>query len=75
MSYADLPFERAIVNATAAPARLLGHDREIGRIAEGLRADFALWDEELRVVATVVAGVPVYGASHLRQRGTAQIGG
>lgn len=75
MSYADLPFELAIVNASAAPARLLGLDRELGRIAEGLRADFALWDEDLRVVATVVAGLPVHGASHLHQRGAAQIGG
>ena len=75
MSYADLPFERAICNASAAPARLLGQERELGRIAEGLRADFALWDEDLRVVATVVGGSPVHGASHLRQRGTAQIGG
>lgn len=75
MSYADLPFEVAIVNATAAPARLLGLDREMGKIAEGLRADFALWDEELRVLATVVAGRPVYGAVHLHQRGTAEIGG
>jgi N-acetylglucosamine-6-phosphate deacetylase len=75
MSYADLPFEIAVVNATAAPARLLGLEREMGKIAEGLRADFALWDEELRVLATVVGGRPVYGAVHLHQRGTAEIGG
>ena len=74
MSYADVPFERAIVNASAAPARLLGLDRELGRLAAGLRADFALWDEELRVVATVVAGRPVHGGAHLHARGTAQIG-
>jgi len=75
MSYADLPFERAIINATAAPARLLGLERELGTLAEGKRADFAVWDEELRVVATVVGGTPVYGAVHLHQRGTAGIGG
>ncbi|MGA3036251.1 MAG: N-acetylglucosamine-6-phosphate deacetylase [Vulcanimicrobiaceae bacterium] len=75
MSYADLPFERAIVNASAAPARLLGLERDLGTIAEGKRADFAVWDEELRVVATVVGGTPVYGAVHLHQRGTAGIGG
>ena len=68
MSYADLPFERAIVNASAAPAKLLGMDRELGRIAEGLRADFTLWDEELRVIATIVGGRPVHGAMHFHQR-------
>ena len=64
MSYADIPFERAIVNATSAPARLLGLERELGRMAEGLRADFALWDDELRVIATVVGGQPIFGADH-----------
>ena len=72
MSYADIPFERAIVNATAAPARLLGLERELGRIAEGMRADFALWDSELRVVATVVGGRPIFGGNHLKKRRTAE---
>lgn len=62
MSYASLPFERAIVGATAAPARMLGMEREYGTLAAGKRADFTVWDEEYRVVGTVVDGTPVYGA-------------
>ena len=68
MSYADIPFERAIVNATRSPARLLGLEREMGGIAQGLRADFALWDEELQVVATIVGGRPVFGAGQVQRR-------
>ena len=68
MSYADIPFERAIVNATRAPAHLLGLDREVGRIAEGMRADLALWDSDLQIVATLVSGRIVHGASQLKPR-------
>ncbi|HXF35236.1 MAG TPA: amidohydrolase family protein [Candidatus Acidoferrales bacterium] len=65
MSYARIPFETAIVNATLAPAKLLGLDRELGTIAAGKRADVAVWDAELNVVATIVGGVPVFGADCL----------
>jgi N-acetylglucosamine-6-phosphate deacetylase len=62
VSYAQIPFREAIVNATAAPARLLGLERELGTIAPGKRADVAVWDKDLNVVATLVGGVPVHGA-------------
>jgi N-acetylglucosamine-6-phosphate deacetylase len=65
MDYASLPFARAIVNATAAPARLLGIERECGTLEAGKRADLAVWDKEYAVLATVVAGRAVYGAKHL----------
>ncbi|MBV8152733.1 MAG: amidohydrolase family protein, partial [Candidatus Eremiobacteraeota bacterium] len=68
MSYADIPFERAIVNATRTPATMLGLDHEIGLIAPGMRADLSLWDADVQVVATIVGGVPVFGASALNQR-------
>ena len=44
MSYAQIPFAQAIVAATHAPARLIGHDGEMGRIARGARADLSFWD-------------------------------
>lgn len=65
MSYASIPFERAIVSATATPARMLGIERERGSIAPGLRADLSLWNPAHEIVATLVGGVPVYGAQHL----------
>ncbi len=65
MSYASIPFERAIVNATAAPARLLGIERECGTLADGKRADLSIWDDRCEVIATIVEGRPVYGAHHL----------
>ncbi len=61
MAYTELPFSRAILAATYAPAKLLGLEREIGRIAPGLRADFSFWDSEFTVRATMVGGATVFG--------------
>jgi N-acetylglucosamine-6-phosphate deacetylase len=65
MKYADIPFETAIVNATRSPARLLGLERELGTLEAGKRADLSIWDSDYRVLATIVGGVPVFGAAHL----------
>ncbi len=42
--------------AATTPARVLGLDGEVGSIAEGLRADLVLLDEDLRVSAVLRAG-------------------
>ncbi|TAM61230.1 hypothetical protein EPN52_03090 [bacterium] len=68
MAFSRVPFERAVIAATSAPARLLGLEREMGTIAPGRRADLAVWDDEYQVAATFVAGQPVYGAELLRTR-------
>ncbi len=60
MSYAQIPFAQAIVAATHAPARLIRHDGEMGRIARGARADLSFWDKDYRVVGTMVGGRFVY---------------
>ena len=60
MSYAQIPFAQAIVAATHAPARLIRHDGEMGRIARGLRADLSFWDDQYRVIGTMVGGRFVY---------------
>jgi N-acetylglucosamine-6-phosphate deacetylase len=65
MTYASIPFESAVVNATLAPARLLGLERELGTVAEGKRADLSLWNAEHTVIATIVGGIPVYGEDAL----------
>src|SRR5579872_6730257 len=61
MSYAEISFAQAIVAATHAPAKLIGHDHEIGRIAPGLRADLSFWDEDYAIVGTMVGGTVVHG--------------
>lgn len=66
MRFANLPFERAIVNATASPARLLGLERERGTLATGARADLSIWNERYEPVATIVGGDVVYGAHIVR---------
>jgi len=64
MEFARIPLEAAIVSATAAPARLLGIERDCGTLETRKRADFALWDADYKVMATFVGGRPVYGADH-----------
>jgi N-acetylglucosamine-6-phosphate deacetylase len=61
MAYTELPFAKAVAAATLAPARLLGLDRELGRIAPGLRADLSFWDEAFQVAGTMVGGRIVFG--------------
>jgi len=60
MSYAQIPFAQAIVAATSAPAKLIRHDGEMGRIAPGMRADFSFWDKDFEILATMVGGQMVY---------------
>jgi N-acetylglucosamine-6-phosphate deacetylase len=62
MSYAQIPFAQAIVAGTHAPARLIRHDAEMGRVTRGARADLSFWDREYRVVGTMVGGRFVYNA-------------
>jgi len=67
MSYAAIPFERAIVNATSTPATLLGIERECGSVVTGKRADLSIWDERYEILTTIVGGEAVYGAQHLTE--------
>jgi N-acetylglucosamine-6-phosphate deacetylase len=60
MSYAQIPFAQAIVAATYAPAKLISHDRTMGRIARGMRADISLWDKDYAIIGTMVGGRFVY---------------
>jgi N-acetylglucosamine-6-phosphate deacetylase len=67
MTYAAIPFERAVVNATRSPARLLGLERDLGTLEPGKRADLSIWDADHRALATVVGGNVVHGAAHLHR--------
>jgi len=74
MEYASIPFEVAIVNATAAPAAMLGIERECGTLERGKRADLSIWTEQHEILATVVGGVPVYGAQHMSEARATSVG-
>ncbi len=60
MEYASLPFERAVVAATAKAAAIIGHEREMGHIAPGMRADLSIWNAQHEVIGTIVGGEFVY---------------
>ncbi len=57
-----VPLERAIEAATVNPACDLGIDGEVGSIAVGKRADFAVLDENFNVVMTIRDGEVIYQA-------------
>ncbi|MDP9024986.1 MAG: amidohydrolase family protein [Candidatus Eremiobacteraeota bacterium] len=61
MSYAEISFAQAVVAATHAPAKLIGAENEMGRIAPGMRADLSFWDERHKIIGTMVGGSIVYG--------------
>jgi N-acetylglucosamine-6-phosphate deacetylase len=61
MAYADLSFAQAVMAATHAPAKLIGLEGEMGRIAPGMRADLSFWDSEYAVIGTMVGGTMVHG--------------
>lgn len=57
---AGIPLAQAIRMATLNPARALGLDRRIGRIARGMDANFVALDADGRVVMTFVRGRRIY---------------
>jgi N-acetylglucosamine-6-phosphate deacetylase len=61
VDWSSASLEQALSAASLTPASVIGAaDR--GRLDSGLRADVALFDNELRVLATTVGGVEVYRA-------------
>jgi N-acetylglucosamine-6-phosphate deacetylase len=65
MSYAQIPFAQAIVAATHAPAKLIRHESELGRIARGMRADLSFWDNDYEIIGTMVGGHFVYNRAEV----------
>jgi N-acetylglucosamine-6-phosphate deacetylase len=57
MALLDVNLSDAITMASAAPAAFLGLNRDQGRIAKGLRANFVIADENLKVHETWIDGV------------------
>jgi N-acetylglucosamine-6-phosphate deacetylase len=57
VSMLGLSLADAIAMASANPAAFLGVDHELGRIAQGYRADLVLLDDDLEVVESWIDGV------------------
>ena len=68
VAYTDATLAEAVETATINPARLLGVDDRLGRVAPGMDASLTLFrwaegQEALSVVATIVRGEVAYKAS------------
>jgi N-acetylglucosamine-6-phosphate deacetylase len=61
-SFTGASLPEALATVTTTPARLLGLDDRLGRIAPGLDADLILMTPDMRIVETYVAGQQVYRA-------------
>ena len=54
--FLDVPLREALRMASLYPARFLGLDDRVGRIAPGCRADFASLRDDLTVASTWIGG-------------------
>ncbi|AII51231.1 N-acetylglucosamine-6-phosphate deacetylase [Hymenobacter sp. APR13] len=62
VQHAGIPLPEALRMASLYPARVLGLDGQLGRLAAGYAADFWLFDNELNAQATARAGELVWHA-------------
>ena len=58
-----IPFAEALTAATASPARALGLDHTLGRLAPGYQADLAILEPDGRVWQTWIGGEVVFQAA------------
>ncbi len=58
ITHTDMQLDEAIYAVTEAPAQKLGLPK--GRLAEGYDADLVIFDEDLQILATIVAGKIIY---------------
>jgi len=59
IEFADVPLVEAVRMATLNPARALGIEARKGILATGADADLVVFDDELRVAQTFIAGRPL----------------
>ena len=55
-AFADIPFEHALYSATAAPAKAMGLDAQIGELAPGKCADMLLLDTDFNLCRVFCGG-------------------
>jgi len=56
MKFMGISFQQAIAMASLNPARTLGLQKRLGSLAPGRQADLVIWDDQHRVVETIVRG-------------------
>jgi N-acetylglucosamine-6-phosphate deacetylase len=55
-----LPLENAVAMASANPAKVLGLENKLGKIAKGYEANFSLFDKDFSVTACYINGKKCY---------------
>lgn len=64
ISLADVPLIDAVRMMTSTPARIIGVQDQKGRLAKGMDADIVIFDENVNIDTTIVAGKVLYSAAH-----------
>jgi len=67
MEFAELDFQNAIRTATSVPAEAMRISDYKGNIKAGADADLAIFDDQCRVVATMVKGRLVYDKNQIKR--------
>lgn len=57
---AEVPLVDAIKMMTETPAKIIGIDRDKGKISIGMDADLVLFDKNINIKMTIVNGSVVY---------------
>lgn len=60
---AKVPLLDAIKMASSTPARIMGHENQIGSLTVGKAADVVLFDENIEINMTIIDGKVVYSQS------------
>ncbi len=50
----------AVRMASLTPSRMIGMEAQLGSIEKGKMADIVLFDDDFKVLKTIVGGKPVY---------------
>ena len=58
--FMGVSFQQAVAMASINPARTLGLDKKIGRLAAGLRADLVFWNRDGKVIETIIRGRTIW---------------
>ena len=62
INMAEVPLTDAVKMLTATPARIMGLQDKKGSLKEGLDADIILFDDDINVDKTIIAGKVIYSA-------------
>lgn len=60
MQFMGVSFQQAIRMASLNPARTLGIEKRLGSLEAGCQADVVLWDDDYKVMQTIIRGQTVH---------------